>query len=298
LIGIQSKLRFGIMCDGPHLAEWEHRCVAKVLEIEGVEATLIIVRDELSQIIAGKRANVRGRASKLLWRVYRRYALERSSSAAKLRAFPDYLNRIPILKVGIQKIGKYRQELYHQDINKLREENLDFILQFRSGILSGDVLEVARFGIWSFHHGDPHHYRGRPPGFWERLESRPVTGAILQRLTERLDAGVRLYTGQFKTDMASYVRSLDGLYFGVADWPARVCKDILNGCAAYLNDPPIATSAPITREPSNLQMLRFLAKQAKEWLALHWKSLFRHQQWCVGLVDAPLPSIVRTPAVN
>jgi len=43
------------------------------------------------------------------------------------------------------------------------------------------------FGVWSWHHGDEDKYRGGPPAFWEIVNADPVTGALLQRLTERLD---------------------------------------------------------------------------------------------------------------
>ena len=39
-----------------------------------------------------------------------------------------------------------------------------------------------------------------PPGFWEIHNGDPVTGVILQRLTETLDGGVVLHAGWFKTN--------------------------------------------------------------------------------------------------
>ena len=34
--------------------------------------------------------------------------------------------------------------------------------------------EIARHGVWSYHHGDNRFYRGGPPGFWEVMEDQPV----------------------------------------------------------------------------------------------------------------------------
>ena len=55
---------------------------------------------------------------------------------------------------------------------------------------------------------DLEHYRGMPPGFWEVYRGDPVSGVTLQRLTDRLDGGVVLRRGWFKTIDKSYSRSL------------------------------------------------------------------------------------------
>jgi hypothetical protein len=46
--------------------------------------------------------------------------------------------------------------------------------------------------VWSYHHGDGDRFRGSPPAFWELAEREPLTGAMLQVLTENLDGGVVL----------------------------------------------------------------------------------------------------------
>ena len=56
-----------------------------------------------------------------------------------------------------------------------------------------------------------------------------MTGTVLQRLTERLDAGIMLHKGYFKTDPTSYARSRDNILFGAADWPARLASKSREG---------------------------------------------------------------------
>lgn len=54
----------------------------------------------------------------------------------------------------------YASEFPDEMIQVLGNENLDFILRFGFNILRGKVLDVARFGIWSFHHDDEQEIRG------------------------------------------------------------------------------------------------------------------------------------------
>ena len=63
------------------------------------------------------------------------------------------------------------------------------------GIIKGKVLNVAKYGIWSFHHGDNTINRGGPPAFWEIILKEPVIGVTLQQLTTELDGGLILDKG-------------------------------------------------------------------------------------------------------
>ena len=134
-------------------------------------------------------------------------------------------------------------------------------------------------------------YRGTPPGFWEIYRGDPVTGTVLQRLTERLDAGIMLHKGYFKTDIASYVRNRDNIFFGAANWPARLCRQIQARQGAVLETESSSTTAPIYRAPNSLQLLSFLWTSWWAWIANQSRALFRFQQWSVGIIDAPIMQV-------
>jgi hypothetical protein len=77
-------------------------------------------------------------------------------------------------------------------ITTLREHDPDILIRFAGRILKGEVLKVARYGVWSYHHADNRINRGGPPGFWEWFERSPVTGVVVQKLNADLDNGVVL----------------------------------------------------------------------------------------------------------
>ena len=81
-------------------------------------------------------------------------------------------------------IGKsaYYYNYSESDLKKIREKKLDVLIRMGGGILKGDILNVAKNGIISFHHGDNDYNRGGPPGFWEIYYKIPKTGFIIQRL--------------------------------------------------------------------------------------------------------------------
>jgi hypothetical protein len=105
-------------------------------------------------------------------------------------------------------IYKYSEE----DIEKIKELDLDVLLRGGSGILRGEILNVCRYGILSLHHGNNDINRGGPPGFWEVYNRIPETGFIIQRLLDELDGGDVFVKGMISTS-PSYLMNL-----------VRVCK--------------------------------------------------------------------------
>jgi methionyl-tRNA formyltransferase len=93
----------------------------------------------------------------------------------------------------------FTQRFSQQDLEIVREQKLDVILRFGFNILRGEILSVPRYGIWSYHHGDNAYYRGGPAYFWEIYERHPLSGVILQVLSEELDAGLVLCKANLET---------------------------------------------------------------------------------------------------
>ena len=85
------------------------------------------------------------------------------------------------------------------DLQKIRSLNLNLLIRGGSGILKGEILELCKNGIISFHHGDNDFYRGGPSGFWEIINKETRTGFIIQRLGNELDNGEVLFKGYFTT---------------------------------------------------------------------------------------------------
>jgi methionyl-tRNA formyltransferase len=85
------------------------------------------------------------------------------------------------------------------DIEKIKEFNLDLMIRMGSGILKGEVLKSSLFGIVSFHHADNKINRGGPACFWEVFKKIASTGFTIQVLTEELDGGKVLKIGNFHT---------------------------------------------------------------------------------------------------
>lgn len=293
---MSNTVRFGLICSGTTLPASKARCLEKLLAKEGVELALLV--------LAGGPGDRKGRWARawhhlrrrdLLWTLYWRLVVRRRSLALRPIDMSAALADVPVLRVTTS--GRRSEHFAGADIAEIRRRRLDFMLWFGVGAISGEILEAARYGVWSFHHDDEQRYRGAPPSFWEIYHSDPVTGTILQRLTDQDDAGIVLHRGFFRTIDESYVRNHDQAQFGSADWAARVCADIRNGNTAYLDGPPGASEAPLYRAPDGAEMGRFLVKLLRNYTRRQWWQLWRADHWNVGIVDAPIDAFLDGRAI-
>lgn len=105
------------------------------------------------------------------------------------------------------------QKLPPAIVEDAEKRKVDFVIKFGMGLLRIPP-ELAEVDILSFHHGDPESYRGRPAGFYEIMHGASKQGVVVQKLTNKLDAGVFLARGQFKIDHHSYRRTAERFYAG------------------------------------------------------------------------------------
>lgn len=84
----------------------------------------------------------------------------------------------------------------------------DVVVKFGMTLLRGADALPVRFGVLSYHHGDPTQYRGRPAGFYELMNDEAVQGVIVQRLSDTLDGGEILAHAYSRVVPYSYAQTL------------------------------------------------------------------------------------------
>ena len=290
----KKNLRFGIMCDGTSFPAWQAQCIRDLLSLDNIHLSLLIINSSpisKTPLLTQAKRLLQGKVG--LWRFYDKFFGKRRCSALHRVDLTEELVDVPSLQCQTELKGRFSEYFNSQDVQDIKGHNLDFIIRFSFGIIRGDILRVTQYGIWSFHHGDPDKYRGMPPGFWEIYNNDPITGVILQRLTEKLDSGIILHRGFFRTEKRSYPRHLSQILFGCTDWPARICRELLAGNVDSVNSPPIASSAHIYHSPTNSHMLRFLICQLGHKVRNQLQNLFLIDHWNVGIIEQPISSLVK-----
>ena len=202
----RPPLRIGLLLNGSVQPAWVGEVLEQIAQSNFARVQLLVYRAPLENKESflcraiGALLEKKSRRG-LLFQLYARWGKRRIAGRDDPFRTTDcgaYLNQIESMQVVPLSKGPV-DRFPTEAIDRIRGMKLDVLIRFGFNILRGEILEAARYGVWSYHHGDNEFYRGGPPCFWELVEGNPVTGAMLQVLTEDLDAGRVLTKGWFRT---------------------------------------------------------------------------------------------------
>ena len=291
--GRGEVMRFAVMCNGTIFQQWQADAILE-LKKHGHQPVLLIIDARTRQ-----KASLISRLVNKKWGTILYTSLENrifNPSARRPVDLHKDLNGIATLQCIVEKRG-YSEYFQPDDLAAIRDYKLDFILRFGFNIIRGGILTAARYGVWSFHHDDEMKYRGGPAGFWEIFRGDPVSGAIMQRLTDKLDGGIILKKGFLKTIMHSYKGNLHQLLTVSSEWPAGYADELIHRAAlvenfnASADMPASRTDVPLSRVPGNLKMLKFFFLLLRNRIRFHYKDLLTAEIWNVGLICKPIHEV-------
>lgn len=289
---VPSILRVGILCNDTTMQRWQVEALQQVIAIPQVELVCVLRRAdaEASGSGTGPLARAKKRAyGTALYRYYRRKHF--GPRAMDSLDTSELLKDVPVVG-SIPELHGHVEHIAARDLEAVATYRPDVLLRFGFNILGGGILELPTYGIWSFHHGDPTAFRGGPPGLWEIMHDSPVTGAVLQRLTAKLDGGRILRQGWFKTIDHSLEETVDTVLGHSSAWPAQVLKQLLSGDVSAAQGQPPPSLGKLYRYPGNFRFLSFLWKMFSNKLRFHQRDLQMHEEWNIGVLHQPISALL------
>lgn len=276
-------LRFGVLCNSIQLQLWQVKVINHLLEAG--HQLVLVVMPASSQFSADSRFKkwVKYPYRKLLFRLYFRYILK--PEAKRLIDGSPLFVGARIVKDN----GHLLKNFYifnENTIEAIKQSGAHFLLRFGFGLIKGEILSITPYGVWSFHHDDPEVVRGVPSNFWEIYEGIPYNGAILQKLSDKIDSGPILRKGWFSTLFHSWEGNINQAYLGSVSWPSIVCSDIICNGDQILSQAMLPKPGKLYLAPDNLIFLKFLIKLGYNRLRYHLKELFEAEQWIIGYAQA------------
>ena len=281
-------LRIGLLIDSFVQRSWIHQVVSEI-QASDFARVVVVIKNEApaAQPSAGRLQNY--------WRNrdYLLYALYDKIDQRRVKVSPDafspvdlkpLLEDVPVVSVTPE-MKKYSDWFPEDALKQIREFDLDVALCFGFRILKGEALKIARHGVWSFHHGDNLVNRGGPAGFWEVMEGLPVTGSVLQVLTEDLDNGEVIYRSWSPTaDRFSVKANRNNLYWKTAPFVIRKLKELADGVPVAAVDKQVYRpySKPLYRMPTNRELLPRLWRLGGKYVASKFEAALKSDQWALA----------------
>ncbi len=287
----RRPLRIGLLIDSFVQRKWIHQVVSEIQSSNFAEITLVIKNETPALKTSGPS---QGRL-KSYWenRQYLLYALYEKIDQRRVKVEPDafepvdlkpLLGDCPVVTVTPE-MKKYSDWFPEDSLKQIREFDLDVALCFGFRILKGEALNIARHGVWSFHHGDNQVNRGGPAAFWEVMEDTPVTGSVLQVLTEDLDNGRVIYRSWSPTsDRFSVKANRNNLYWKSAAFVVRKLKDLAEGIPVCPPEKQLYRpySNRLYRMPTNGEMFSRLSRLGAKYVASKFQAALSSDQWALA----------------
>ena len=179
-------------------------------------------------------------------------------------------------------------------VERVRAAGLDFLLSFADARASAVFVDLPRFGVWRPLLGDWTRFRGVAGGFWEVYEGEPTSAALLVRVDADADCVTVLREAHLRTQPLSVRRNHERLLERLVEAPAHACRELVrNGSVTG----PRRRAGPAARgEPNSLHRARLRLRIGARILATGLSSLFRHDQWNIGIVDQPIAAFLDNPS--
>jgi hypothetical protein len=283
------KLRVGVLVNSDLIPSWANAMLQQIANGDYAEIVVFIKN------AAYKSKETGGFLQKAIkYRKHLFYMLLMKIDRQFGRNYPD-----PDAPVNIQEVfdatpyisiapeeTRFSHRLRPEDAERIQSYRLDVAIRIGFKILRGNFLKCARYGVWSYHHGDNRINRGVPPGFWEVFERWPVTGVIVQILTEDLDSGSILRRSYSQTDPSLVIRNYSRHYWKAVSLLPRALKELHRlGPEAFFvkvnkaNRHPEFYSHPLRTLPTNAKVFSLALSHYARCLWEKILALFYRKQW-------------------
>jgi len=289
---MKEVIKIGILIDSFVLCKWEYAVIERIKNLEFVKIQVIVINKQPAHLSSAwnlflKKLN---NIFYFLHLYFDRKILSSGVDYFHKRSCKNLLFGINIIEVvPIRK--KYTDQFSKDDVVKLKEFELDVIIRFGFRILKGDILNTAKLGIWSHHHGDNRVFRGTPPGYWEYFKNEGTIGAILQVVSEELDAGIVIDSCVVPNNQISIHRNLQNLYWKSTTFIERTLVRLHNyGFKEFeiirrqKNPEYFFYSSELFRIPNNITALNNLINHILRLFLFVLKEYFTRHHWDIYIL--------------
>ncbi|MEO6528253.1 MAG: hypothetical protein ABIP93_16650 [Gemmatimonadaceae bacterium] len=306
----RPPLRMAVMVDGFAQPVWVTSMLRQIVDAGVAEIVLVVVNAAEADVPAvvprsalERVANWWRKRDVLPYAAYRKFDhrryMRRGDPEEMEDATPLFAGA-PAIRVS-PRMTKFCDYFDDAAVAEIRAHDADVALRLGFRILKGDALHVARFGVWSFHHGDNRRNRGGPAGFWEVMDDEPVTGAVLQVLTEELDAGLVLARSYSSTNPISVTSNKHNYYWQAAPLLLSTLRDLRVRGDALLEEARAtnewhAYSERLFVAPRGAEMLALMVRLAFRLASRKLRTLLTRDQWFMAYrVTKPKPGEESVP---
>jgi hypothetical protein len=230
---MKEKLKIGIFLSDYYFPAWQNKIIEEIIRSDYAEITLLVKNDShfTSSLIPKKTfgfaiLKFHEKIDDIVFKGNSDYCLRKNST--------DLLRDIAEIILNPEEEDSVF-ELNQKQISQIRKYNLDIIVNFGFYVLNGDIINQARYGILSYSMSEDSATNRIATGYWEIVENRPVTNALLKISKTDLKQQTTIYCSSESTYSYSIAVNRNKVFWRASLFIPRVLKGIYNYGDSYLN---------------------------------------------------------------
>lgn len=293
-----NKLQIGLVLDSLLVAAWEYRLIETIKKCDYAEISLVVLSAPLSpgtapskfwrMVNAIKEGKTSGKLIDKALTAIERFLVGKPgqiSNAFKPVDAGDLVAETRVIEV--RPITRREFDYVEDgDLAKIRECNIDVLIQLGSRSVQGGMLQAARYGVWSIHTGNNPDDCPSIAGYMEVMESSPETLSMLQVRTGDVSDAQVICSSYSSTNVASLVDNASRVQWKTLHFIPRMLKELHDcGEAAFFakirerNSCPRFYDRRIHKRPTNGERVVLLWGKFKEAVSRKWNYWFYFDQW-------------------
>lgn len=227
------KLKIGIMIDSFHVPAWKYDVIKEISDSD-FAAVAVVIKNSAGQAADKSKIN----PGLLVYRLHKRLdkiIFGNRNDYSQMKDIRALIMNVP--EVSINGGEKYDcGELLKEDIEEISKYNPDVILKFGFRFLSGRILKVPVYGVWSYTMDNFDSERTGITGYYEVVRNNPVTKSELVILGECAKENYLISDAWESTCSYSIHMNRDRLFRRSSLFTIRVLLGIHQYGKSYLED--------------------------------------------------------------
>jgi hypothetical protein len=233
---LREKLKIGILINHYHVANWQGKIIETIKSSYFAEITLIILnkRPEVNNSFKG--FTLFRNSGKIIFDFHLKLdemMLGGKTDYSKVFDLEILLKNscsIPIASIN----EKNRENFNNDDIEEIKGFNLDIILAFGCKRLYGEILNIPKYGIWSFESYSKKGNKGVPLGYYEVINKNKTTRLLVQILDEDFKKSRVIYSAEMLTNNISISKNRNACYWRASTIIPSIVEGIFKYGGNYL----------------------------------------------------------------
>ena len=266
-------IKIGLMIDSDEIPSWVNLMIKEILKLNFIEISLILINNSKKEIKNKSNYKIK---EKILYNWYLSYERKRFTPKNNITTNQKFKNLKNINELKLFPILKNSSYyLSEEEIEKIKKYDLDLIIRLGSNKISGKILTITKFGVWSYYSKNNNFNKIKFASFWEILKNKSITN-------------VNLYLDDDNSNnkiISKSIISTDPLYI-IKNNINRNWKNIeliLNQLHKIhrLNKIEIVENEneELTIIPNNFQIIQFMINHWKKYFQIRRKFRNKIEQW-------------------